>query len=108
MLAACAGVSAELAVRLNGADLVFFDGTLWRDDEMIEAGLSSKTGRRMGHMSMSGEDGALAAFRDLAVGRKVFLHINNSNPALLPGSDAARRVEAAGWQIGRDGMEIVL
>ena len=104
----CAAMSPELAARLRGAPLVLFDGTLWRDDEMIEAGIGVKTGRRMGHMSMSGEDGAMAAFEPLDVGRKVFLHINNSNPTLLIDTPERRTAEAAGWEIAFDGMEICL
>ena len=76
-------MTERLRRRLDGSALVFFDGTLWRDDEMIRLGVGSKTGRRMGHMSMSGDDGTIAAFRDLGIGRRIFIHINNSNPALL-------------------------
>lgn len=107
-LAACAEVTDDLKSRLKGAALVFFDGTVWRDDEMILAGLATKTGRSMGHISMSGEQGAIAALESLGIGRKIFLHINNSNPALLPDSEERKAVERAGWQIPADGMEIVL
>jgi pyrroloquinoline quinone biosynthesis protein B len=101
-------MTAALAGRLRGADLVFFDGTLWRDDEMIAAGLGQKTGRRMGHISMSGPDGAIAALRDITVGRKVFIHINNSNPVLLADSPERAEAERKGWEIAYDGMEILL
>ncbi len=104
----CATVDAALASRLRGASLVLFDGTLFTDDEMIALGLSSKTGRRMGHISMSGEEGSLAAFASLGVARKVYTHINNSNPALREGSPERRTAEAAGWEIAYDGMEIRL
>lgn len=107
-LAACGAMTPELAQRVSGASLVFFDGTLWRDDEMIRAGLGRKTGRRMGHMSMSGTDGAIAAFAPLNVGRKYFLHINNSNPALLPESKERAELKQAGWEIPADGTEIIL
>ncbi len=107
-LAACAALTPDLRQRLEGAPLVFFDGTLWRDDELIAAGLGAKTGQRMGHMSMSGDDGAIAALADLRIERKIFLHINNSNPALLPGSTERAAVERAGWQIPSDGTEITL
>lgn len=107
-LTACARMTPELAARVEGAPMVFFDGTLWRDDEMVEAGLLNKTGQRMGHMSMSGPEGSIAAFADLNVGRKVYLHINNSNPALLPDSEERAALTSAGWEIPRDGMEIVL
>jgi pyrroloquinoline quinone biosynthesis protein B len=107
-LAACARVTPELKRRLAGASLMFFDGTVWRDDELIAAGLGSKTGQAMGHISMSGENGAIAAFADLAIGSKVFLHINNSNPVLLHDSAERKLAERAGWQIPADGMEITL
>lgn len=107
-LAACAALTPDLRERLRGAPLVFFDGTVWRDDELIVAGLGAKTGQRMGHMSMSGDNGVIAALADLGIARKIFLHINNSNPALLPDSAERAAVERAGWQIPSDGMEIVL
>jgi pyrroloquinoline quinone biosynthesis protein B len=107
-LAACADVTPELKGRLAGASLVFFDGTVWRDDELIAAGLGAKTGQAMGHIAMSGEHGAIAALADLGIDRKVFLHINNSNPALLRDSAERKTAERAGWQIPADGMEITL
>jgi pyrroloquinoline quinone biosynthesis protein B len=104
----CAAMTDALRRRLAGSELVFFDGTLWRDDEMIRLGVGNKTGRRMGHISMSGEDGAIAAFRDLAVKRRIFIHINNSNPVLLDDSPERGDAEAAGWEIAYDGMEVSL
>jgi pyrroloquinoline quinone biosynthesis protein B len=107
-LAACADVTDDLKARLAGAALVFFDGTVWRDDELIVQGLGTKTGQGMGHISMSGEHGAIESLAGLDIGRKMFLHINNSNPALLSGSDERKAVEQAGWQIPADGTEITL
>ncbi|MBH5401636.1 pyrroloquinoline quinone biosynthesis protein PqqB [Bradyrhizobium sp. CNPSo 4010] len=107
-IAACAEVTDALKAEIDGASLVFFDGTVWRDDEMIRAGLGHKTGKSMGHVAMSGEDGAIARLADLNIDRKLFLHINNSNPALLPGSPERKITEEAGWQIPADGTEIVL
>ena len=107
-VANCAAVDEALRARCAGADLVFFDGTLWRDDEMIKSGEGRKTGQRMGHMSMSGPEGSIAAFDGLACGRKVFIHINNTNPALLSDSDARHALESAGWEVAHDGMEITL
>jgi pyrroloquinoline quinone biosynthesis protein B len=75
---------------------------------MIRAGVGEKTGRRMGHISMSGEGGAIAGFRDLGVRRRIFIHINNSNPVLLEDSAERREAEAAGWEIAHDGMELRL
>jgi pyrroloquinoline quinone biosynthesis protein B len=62
----------------------------------------------MGHISMSGEHGAIESLAGLDIGRRVFLHINNSNPALLSGSDERKALEQAGWQIPADGTEITL
>ncbi|HZB93890.1 MAG TPA: pyrroloquinoline quinone biosynthesis protein PqqB [Stellaceae bacterium] len=104
----CAALDDTLAGRLRGAPLVFFDGTLWRDDELIRAGLGAKTGRRMGHLSISGPDGTIAALAPLGIGRKFFIHINNTNPILCPTAPERLAVEAAGWQVAQDGLEIEL
>jgi pyrroloquinoline quinone biosynthesis protein B len=104
----CAEMTETLAGRLAGAPLVLFDGTLWHDEEMIEAGIGVKTGKRMGHMSIAGKDGSMAAFENLRVPRKVFIHINNSNPILLDDSPERAAVMAAGWEVAFDGMEIRL
>jgi len=104
----CAAITPELAGRLCGSDLVFFDGTVWRDDEMSAHGLGAKSGQRMGHMHMAGGTGTIAAFAGLDVRRKVFVHVNNSNPALIEGSRERAAAEAAGWEIAYDGMEVVL
>jgi len=104
----CAVVDPELAARLKGAALVFFDGTLYTDEEMIRQGLMQKTGQRMGHISISGPEGSIAALAPLDVGRKIYVHINNSNPVLDENSPERRATEAAGWEVGLDGMEIRL
>jgi pyrroloquinoline quinone biosynthesis protein B len=105
---ACAAMDSSLAARLQGAALVLFDGTLYTDDEMILQGLSGKNGHRMGHMSISGPHGSIAALANLDVKRKVFVHINNSNPLLRDESPERRTVEQAGWEVASDGMEIRL
>ena len=104
----CARLTAELIDQLRGADLVLFDGTLWRDDEMIRMGMGEKTGRRMGHMPISGSDGSMAALAGLRIGRRVYIHMNNTNPVLDPTSHQHRDAEAAGWTIAEDGMELYL
>jgi pyrroloquinoline quinone biosynthesis protein B len=105
---ACATPSPTLTAEMQGADLLMFDGTLWQDDEMPRQGAGSKTGRRMGHMSLSGPEGTLAVFADSPVARKVLIHINNTNPVLLADSAERAAVEAAGWEVAYDGMEITL
>jgi pyrroloquinoline quinone biosynthesis protein B len=107
-LAACAEVTDDLKSRLNGASAIFFDGTVWRDDELIVAGLGTKTGHGMGHIAMSGDRGAIASLDGLDIDRKMFLHINNSNPVLLHDSAERKAAERAGWQIPADGTEITL
>lgn len=102
----CSKIDDALAVRLRGAELVFFDGTLWSDDEMIRQGLLGKTGGRMGHVNVSGPGGSLATLAPLGVKRKVYVHINNSNPMLDEASEERRIAESAGWEIGYDGMDL--
>ncbi|MDP3418474.1 pyrroloquinoline quinone biosynthesis protein PqqB [Falsiroseomonas sp.] len=104
----CAMMTDALRARLRGADCVLFDGTLFTDDEMIRQGAGPKTARRMGHMPMMGPGSTLDAFADLAVARRIFVHINNTNPALLSDSPERARLLAAGWEVGEDGMEIRL
>jgi len=102
-----ARIDDSLRARLAGAEVVFVDATLWRDDEMIRAGVGAKTGRRMGHVSVSGPDGVLARLADLPIGRRILIHVNNTNPILLADSPERREVEAAGFEVAHDGMEIV-
>lgn len=104
----CAEVTEDLRERLAAAPLVLFDGTLWSDDEMIVQGLSAKSGRRMGHVSLSGPGGSIAGLADLGIGRKVVVHMNNSNPVLRHDSAERQAAERAGWEIAFDGMEMRL
>jgi pyrroloquinoline quinone biosynthesis protein B len=104
----CAAVEQKLRGRLRAGDVLFFDGTLWRDDEMILAGSGTKTGARMGHISISGPGGSIAAFDGVEGVRKIFIHINNTNPILCDDSEEAAFVRAAGWEIAYDGMELLL
>ena len=102
----CAAMTPALADRLQGADCLFIDGTLWRDDEMILAGAGPKTGGRMGHMSIDGSSGVLAACEGLAIRRRILIHLNNTNPVLLDDSPERAAVHAAGWEVAEDGMEV--
>lgn len=104
----CAMMTDALRQRLAGADCVMFDGTLYTDDEMIRLGAGPKSGRRMGHMPMTGPGSTLEAFASIPVGRRVFVHINNTNPALLSDSPERAHLAAAGWEVAEDGMEIRL
>jgi pyrroloquinoline quinone biosynthesis protein B len=102
-----AAVPPALRERLENADVVLFDATLFTDDEMIATGTGDKTGRRMGHMPVDGPDGTLAALAGLSA-RRILTHINNTNPILIEASPERRKVEAAGFEVAEDGMEIVL
>ncbi len=105
----CARVDGALLDRIEGAGCLLFDGTVFTDDEMRETGVGTKTGTRMGHIAISGPDGSLAAFRSLRnCGRRIYVHINTTNPILEPGSEAERQVKAAGWEVAFDGMELEL
>ena len=102
----CARVTEDLDARIANADVLFFDGTLFADDEMIANGLGDKTGRRMGHMPVSGPGGTLESLARHAHVRRILIHINNSNPILIEGSPEEAKVKAAGWEIAFDGMEV--
>lgn len=104
----CAELDPPLRQRLTGAPLVFFDGTLYTDDEMLQQGLMPKTGARMGHISISGPAGSIAAFKDLNIPRKIYVHINNSNPVLNENAPERKATEQSGWEVGYDGMEVRL
>jgi pyrroloquinoline quinone biosynthesis protein B len=104
----CAEISSDVADELRGMPLAFVDGTLFTDDEMIRQGAGSKTGRRMGHVSMTGEGGSLERLKPLGIGRPIFIHMNNTNPVLLQDSDERRLVESQGFEVAYDGMEIRL
>jgi pyrroloquinoline quinone biosynthesis protein B len=102
-----AQLTLAMQERMQAADVVCFDGTLFHDDEMIVAGVGTKSGRRMGHMPMDGEDGSLAALGRIYA-RRIYVHLNNTNPVLISDSPERKRVEAAGFEVAYDGMEIVL
>lgn len=104
----CAEVNDRVFARLKGAPLLFFDGTTYTDDEMVALGLSTKTAWRMGHVAMSGDKGSLKRLAACGIGRKIYIHINNTNPVLVEGSPERASVERAGWEIGFDGMEVTL
>ncbi|MGH6850405.1 MAG: pyrroloquinoline quinone biosynthesis protein PqqB [Methylocella sp.] len=104
----CAEINEGVIKRLTGAGLVFFDGTTFTNNEMVNLGLSKKTAWRMGHVAMSGEGGSLERLASCAIGRKIYVHINNTNPVLIEDSPQRAAVERAGWDVAYDGMEICL
>lgn len=103
----CGSLPEALSTRVTGADLLFFDGTVFEDADMIAAGVGTKTGRRMGHMPIHGAGGSLTGLSALSIGRTIYVHINNTNPIWQAGPERDL-VEAQGFQIGHDGMEVTL
>jgi pyrroloquinoline quinone biosynthesis protein B len=94
--------------RVADCDLLLVDGTFWSDDELVRTRGTGKTARQMGHLPLSGPDGTLAKLRGLTRPRKIFVHVNNTNPILDEASDEHRAVRQAGWELGFDGLEIEL
>jgi pyrroloquinoline quinone biosynthesis protein B len=104
----CADLTPATISAVSGADIVMFDGTTFTDDELLLAGVGTRTGRRMGHVPITGEGGSLAMLARRGGRRTVYVHINNTNPMLIEGSPERRLVEEAGIEVAYDGMEIAL
>ena len=104
----CAEISEKVRQIASGADLLLYDGTTFTDDEMPQLGLSQKTARRMGHTPITGSGGSLNAFDGLAIRQRAYIHINNTNPILIEGSDEHETIVAAGWTVTHDGMMFLL
>lgn len=100
------GADAGVLGRIGAADVLLWDGTFWADDELVQLGISDRTATAMGHLPISGPGGSLERFRGLSAARKVYVHINNTNPILREDSTERGAVEAAGWEVAVDGMEI--
>jgi pyrroloquinoline quinone biosynthesis protein B len=103
-----AAIDDALLERMEQSDLVLLDGTFWSDDELIRVWPEARTARAMGHLPISGPAGILERLAALRRPRKVFIHINNTNPILDEESDAHRAVRQAGWEVACDGMTITL
>jgi pyrroloquinoline quinone biosynthesis protein B len=101
-------VDDSLLKRLEGADLLLFDGTFWSDDELIRVQRSGSTAREMGHVPVSGMDGSLHNLAGLRRPRKVFVHVNNTNPMLDESGPEYAEVRAAGWEVAEDGWSLDL
>jgi pyrroloquinoline quinone biosynthesis protein B len=101
-------VGDSLLKRLKDADLLLFDGTFWSDDELIRVQGSGSTAREMGHIPVSGAEGSLRRLAGLRSPRKIFVHVNNTNPMLDESGPEYREVRAAGWEVAEDGWSIDL
>jgi pyrroloquinoline quinone biosynthesis protein B len=107
-LPGAASVSDALLERLQTCDVVLFDGTFWCDDEPSRIPGVARTARQMGHLPVSGSGGSLERLAALPRARKIYIHINNTNPVLDEESIEHRMVRDAGWEVAWDGMEITL
>jgi len=99
-------ITNELRDAVDRSDLVLFDGTFWSDDELRAVRPGARSGREMNHLPIS--DGSLDLLRQSPARRKIYTHINNTNPILMPGSTERIQVEHAGVEIACDGLEVVV
>jgi len=107
LIAPAAGdLNDELHDAVKTSDLVLFDGTFWKDDELLAFRPGARRAREMNHLPIA--DGSLDFLRHSSARRKMYIHINNTNPILMPGSFERAQVERAGIEIARDGLEIAL
>lgn len=102
------GAWGDHAARFGDADVCLLDGTFWSSDELIALGLGKARAEDMAHMPIGGPDGSLTRAGEISARRKVYTHLNNSNPILLDGSAERREVEAAGFEVAHDGLEMAL
>jgi pyrroloquinoline quinone biosynthesis protein B len=99
----------DVVVRaLDAADCVFFDGTFWAGDELRALGIGGRPAEAMGHLPVGGPAGSLAALASLRAPRRVYIHVNNTNPMLREDGPERAAVGAAGWEVASDGLELVL
>lgn len=101
-------IDDALLNEFESADVLLFDGTFWRDDELIRVQGSGQTARQMGHVPVSSPEGSLSKLAGLQRPRKIYVHINNTNPMLNEAGPEYRQVRESGWEIAEDGCEIVL
>jgi pyrroloquinoline quinone biosynthesis protein B len=101
-------VTSEMKDALADARCIFFDGTFWASDELLTLGLGQKRAEDMAHLPVGGQGGSLALLRSLAAPRRIYIHVNNTNPILCDDSPERQAVEAAGWEVAYDGMQVTL
>jgi pyrroloquinoline quinone biosynthesis protein B len=107
-ISALGSSSAAVVAAANAADAVFLDGTFWSSDELIALGASTRRAEDMAHWPISGPSGSLQFLAELRAARRVYIHINNSNPILLEDSAERAALHAAGVEVAFDGMELEL
>lgn len=107
-LPGAADVPDPLLERLQGCDIILFDGTFWSDTEPSHIPGVTRTARQMGHLPVSGAGGSLERLAGLQRARRIYIHINNTNPILDEESREYRQVRDLGWEVAADGMEMTL
>ncbi len=105
---AAAGITPPMRAALDKADCVFFDGTFWSGDELIALGLGTKRAEEMAHLPVGGAGGSLETLAAIRAPRRIYIHVNNTNPLLRPRSPEHLQAEAGGWEVAYDGMEVTL
>ena len=101
---ALADWSQSVLERLEASDCILVDGTCWQNDELLALGTSTRTAQAMGHLPLAGVDGSLSYLAQLSCAHKILVHINNTNPILMADSPERQKVEAAGVEVGYDGL----
>ena len=101
-------ISDSLLKKFDSADVLLFDGTFWSNDELIQIQGSGQTARQMGHAPVSSADGSLSRLAGLRCPRKIYIHINNTNPMLNEAGPEYRQVRESGWEIAEDGWQFDL
>jgi len=101
-------LTAGVREELDGCACLLVDGTCWSDDELIRLGVGTRTAREMGHLPIGGTGGSLTQLASSAVGRTVYVHLNNTNPVLLEDAPERRQVEQHGAEVAVDGLELEL
>jgi pyrroloquinoline quinone biosynthesis protein B len=99
-------LTAAVCAQLEGCGCLLVDGTCWDDDELIRLGMGTRTAREMGHLPIGGPGGSLEQLAPLRVERKVYVHVNNTNPILLEDAPERRLVEQHGMEVAVDGLEL--
>ncbi|HMI88955.1 MAG TPA: pyrroloquinoline quinone biosynthesis protein PqqB [Polyangiaceae bacterium] len=99
---------SDVTPHLGGVDVLLLDGTFWSSDELSRGGLSKARAEDMAHLPIGDPAGSLEATSRLGVRRRIYTHINNTNPILVESSPERRAVTAAGWEVATDGMDVLL
>jgi pyrroloquinoline quinone biosynthesis protein B len=99
-------LTSSVLAQLEGCACLLIDGTCWQDDEMIQLGIAQKTAREMGHLPIGGADGSLEKLAPLPIERKIYIHINNTNPILIEDSPERAIVGEHGLEVAEDGLQL--